>query len=137
MPTTGLATLEHPLPLIGGHDLVEEPLLGARIVQVMVDDLVAQQRARDHAALEARNCLAHRARKALDVGLVRIALEGRPELQLLLDAVQAGSEERPEREIRVRIGTGNARLRAQRLAVPDDTVATGAAVVAPGEGRRR
>src|SRR5580765_3743367 len=43
MPTTGLATLEHPLPLVTRDHLVEQLLLGARVVQVVVDDLVAEQ----------------------------------------------------------------------------------------------
>src|ERR1700704_521560 len=136
MPTTGLATLEHPLPFVGGHDLVEEPLLRTRVVQIVIDDLVAEQRPRNRPALESRDCLAQRAGKTLDVGLVRVALERRPELELLLDAVQTRSNQRSEREIRIRIGTGNARLRAKRLAVPDDAVAAGAVVVAPGQRRR-
>ena len=51
IPTTGLATLEHPLPLVACHGLVEQLLLGARVVEVMVDDLVAEQRARDRGEL--------------------------------------------------------------------------------------
>src|SRR3954467_3553118 len=87
MPTTGLATLEHPLPLVARHRLVEELLLGARVVQVVVDDLVAEELARDRALLEARDRLAHRVREALRVGYVRVALERGAELQLVLDAV--------------------------------------------------
>src|SRR5712691_7650645 len=111
MPTTGrpLATLEHPLPLVTRDDLVEEPLLRACVVQVMVDHLVAEQRSRDRPALEPRDRLARRVREALDVGLVCIALERRPELELLLDAVEAGGEQCAEREIRIRVGTRNAR----------------------------
>ena len=52
--TTGVvsATLEHPLALVGGHDLVEEPLLRARVVHVVVDDVVAERGARDGAVLQ-------------------------------------------------------------------------------------
>src|SRR2546430_16469070 len=77
MPTTGLATLEHPLPLVGRHDLVEKPLLRARVVQVVVDNLVAEQRARDSAALEPSDRLAQGAREALNVGFVRVRSEER------------------------------------------------------------
>src|SRR6202035_4375176 len=83
MPTTGLATLEHPLSLVRRHDLVEKPLLGARVVEIVVDDLVPEQRARHRPALEALDRLAQGAGETLDVGLVRIALERRPELELL------------------------------------------------------
>src|SRR5947209_2929788 len=118
MPTSGLATLEHPLPLVTRHDLVEETLLGACVVQIVIDHLVAEQRARDRTALEPGDRLAQRVREALDIGLVGIPLERRPEFELLLDAVKAGGEQRSEREIWVRVGAGDARLRTQRLAVP-------------------
>src|SRR5712672_3563019 len=104
MPTTGLATLEHPLPLVGRHDLVIEPLLGARVIQIVIDDLVTEQRARHRSVLESRGRVAQRARETLDIGLVRVAFEGRPELELLLDAVQPGREEGAHCEVRVRVG---------------------------------
>src|SRR5258708_18729192 len=99
MPTTGLATLEHPLPLVLRYDLVEQALLGARVVQVVVDHLVAEQRSRNGPAFQARDRLAHRRRKALDVGLIGIALERRPELEPLLDPVETRGEQRAAREI--------------------------------------
>src|SRR5205823_7579772 len=125
MPTMGLATLEHPLALVVGHDGVEQLLLGARVVHVMVDHLVAEQRARDRPAFEPIDRLAHRVREPLDVGLVRVALERGPELELLLDSVEPGGEQRREREVRIRVGSGDACLWAQRRAVPDDTEAAG------------
>src|SRR5438552_16205211 len=80
MPTTGLATLVHPLALVIRHDGIEQPLLRTRVVQVMVDHLVAEQRACDRPALEPVDRFAERVREALDVGgLVRVALERRPE----------------------------------------------------------
>src|SRR5207248_9491469 len=79
IPTTGLATLEHPLPLVARHRLVEQLLLGACVVQVMVDDLVAEHRARDRALLEACDRLAQRMWETFRVGGVRIPLERRPE----------------------------------------------------------
>src|ERR1051326_6494029 len=137
IPTTGLATLEHPLPLVARHGLVEQLLLGARVVEVMVDDLVAEQRARNRALLEARDRLAQRMREALRVGDVRVTLERRPELELVLDPVQPGGEQRRECEVRVRVRARDARLRAQRRSLADDAEAARAVVVSPGERRRR
>ena len=55
MPTTGFrggsATLEEPLPFVARDNVVEELLLGAPVVEVVVDDVVAERRARDLAAL--------------------------------------------------------------------------------------
>jgi hypothetical protein len=36
MPTSGLTVFEESLPLIAGHSLVEQTLLGARVVEVVV-----------------------------------------------------------------------------------------------------
>src|SRR5438270_11727617 len=55
IPTSGLATFEHPLPLVARHGLVEEALLGTGVVEVVVDNLVAEQAPRDGAAFEARD----------------------------------------------------------------------------------
>src|SRR3954471_12538199 len=101
MPTRGLATLEHPLALIGRHDRVEEPLLGASVVQVVIDDLVAEQMARERPVLEPVDRVAERMREALDVGLVRVALERGPELEARLDPVEPRGEQRGECEVRV------------------------------------
>src|SRR3954447_6557078 len=92
-PTMGLATLEHPLALVVRHDLVEECLFCARVREVVVDDLVAEEPPRDAALLEPLDRLAQRVREPLRVGLVRIALERRRQLELLLDPVQPRPEE--------------------------------------------
>src|SRR5437868_15229649 len=39
---SSLATFEEPLPLIGGDDLVEQRLLRPRVVEVVIDDVVAE-----------------------------------------------------------------------------------------------
>src|SRR5881397_1159255 len=106
MPTNGLATLEHPLALVARHDLVEQLLLRARVVEVVVDDLVTEQLPRDGAALELADRIAQRVREALRVGLVRVALERRFELELLLDAVETRCQQRRESEVRIRVGAG-------------------------------
>src|ERR1043166_8170074 len=86
------ATLEHPLALVARDDLVEEALLGARVVEVVVDDLVAEKPARDLATLELPGRVAERVREAGHVRRVGVPLEGRPELEPFLDPVQPRRE---------------------------------------------
>src|SRR5215210_2283828 len=133
----GSAALEQPLTLVAGNDLVEEALLRARIIEVVVDDVVAQRRAGDGAVFQRRDRLAQRMREALGVRFVRIALESRRQRRVVLDPVQAGRQQRREREVGIDVAAGNPRLRSQRSAVPDDAKAAGAVVVAPGERRGR
>src|SRR5207247_9852097 len=71
----GLPTLEEPLPLVGGHDLVEKRLLGPRVVAVVVDDVLAERLPRHLAVLEALDRVPQRVREALHVRLVRVAFE--------------------------------------------------------------
>src|SRR5438874_5900453 len=137
MPTIGLATFEESLPFPAGDDLVEEPLLGAAVVQVVLDDLVAERGARDVPLLERRDRLAQRRREALGVRLVGVPLERRRQLELLLDPVQPSREERGEREVWVHVAAGDARLDPLARIVADDPEAAGAVVAAPGERRRR
>src|SRR5690348_2157944 len=134
IPISGrLATLEHALALVAGHRFVEQLLLGARVVEVVVDHLVAEQPARDVARLEPVDRFAQGVREACYIGLVRVAFERRLELELLLDPMEAGGQERGEREVRVRVGTGDPRFGPARRAVPDDAEAARAVVVAPRE----
>src|SRR5262249_37509811 len=133
IPISGLATFEHALALVAGHGLVEELLLGARVVEVVVNHLVAEQAAGEGAGLEPGNRLAQRVREPLHIRLVRVAFKGRFELELLLDPVQPGGEERGEREVRVRVGARNPGLRPHRGAVADDSEAARAVVVTPRE----
>src|SRR5215471_4744489 len=112
IPTTGLATLEHPLALVAGHSLVEEPLLGARIGEVVVHHVVAEERTRDGSLFEPGDRVAQGMWKPLDVGLVGIALERRPELEPVLDTVEPCREQRGEGEVRIRVGSRDARLGA-------------------------
>src|SRR4051794_15666767 len=101
MPTTGLPTLVQPLPFPVRDHAVERRLLGPRVVQVVVDHVVAERGTRDRSLLETRDRLAQRRREPLDRRLVRIALEGRWRLQLLLDPPEARGDRRREGEIRV------------------------------------
>src|SRR4051794_6559770 len=88
MPTTGLATLEQPLAFPARHRRVEEPLLDARVVQVVLDDVVAEYVTRHRAHLERGDRLAQRRRKPLRVRLVGVALERRARVEPRGDAVQ-------------------------------------------------
>src|SRR5687767_4371730 len=98
---TSLPALEEPLALVAGDDLVEEALLGARVVQVVVDDVVAERRARHRPLLERRDRLAQGVREALGVRLVRIPFERGRQLELVLDPVEPGREERGEAQVGV------------------------------------
>src|SRR3954452_12583301 len=123
-----LPTLEQSLALVAGDDAVEELLLGARVVEVVVDDVVAERRPRDLALLERGDRLAQRRREALRVGHVGVPLERRRRIEHLLDPVQARREQRREREVRVDVAAGNACLDAQRRPAADDPEAAGAVV---------
>src|SRR5215218_8878900 len=137
MPMTGLPTLEHPLALVAGDGLVEEPLLGARVVEVVIDHVVAERAARERSLRKRRDCVAQRPRESHRVGLVRVAFEPRWRLELALDPVETGGDERGEGEVRVDVSAGDPRLDAPRRATTDDAEPTGAVVLAPGDRRRR
>ena len=115
------ARSKHPLALVAGDDLVEEALLGARVVQVVVDDLVAERLAGDRAEPRAPSIASRSVcGKRFGVRLVGVALERRRQLELVLDPVQPGGEHRGEREVRVDVAARDPRLRPQRRAVADD-----------------
>ena len=132
-----LAAFEVPHALPVGDDLVEEGLLGVRVVQVVVDDLVAERTARHRPDLEREDGFAHRRREALGVRLVRVPLERGWRRELVLDPVKAGGDDRGEGEVRVDVATGNPCLDPSCLPVPDDPEPARAVVVSPGERRWR
>src|SRR6266571_5264787 len=60
IPTTGLEplpTLVQPLALPRGHDPVEDPLLGMGVIEVVVDDFLAERRPGHRAVIERRDRL--------------------------------------------------------------------------------
>src|ERR1044072_2591796 len=67
--------LEVPLPFPVRDETVKERLLGARVVEVVVDDLVAERAAGHRPGLERGDCVPHRRWEPLRVGLVRVALQ--------------------------------------------------------------
>ena len=113
------SALEQPLALLAGDDLVEEPLLGA------ARSSGSGRRPRRRAP-RAPSCRASSAaiasrsdvREALGVRLVRVALERRRQLELVLDPVEAGRDQRREREVRVDVAARDPRLDPQRRPWP-------------------
>src|SRR5919198_3540893 len=133
-----LTTLEKSLPLVAGHRLIEQPLFSSGVVEVVVDDLVAERRPCHGRALELVDRLAQRRGNASEALVcVRVALEHRRRLAPVLDSLQAGGDHRRERQVRIRVRTRNPRLDPEAIAVADDPEPAGAVVVAPGERRRR
>ena len=136
--TSGSAALEVPHALPVRHVLVEERLLGARVVQVVVDDLVAERLARDRPRTRAR-VIASRSvdgnRFASDSYAFPSSAGGGSSSDL--DPVQAGRDDRREGEVRVDVAARDPRLDALRRAVADDAEAARAVVPPPRERRRR
>jgi hypothetical protein len=58
LATAGLATLEQSLSLVAGDDLIEQALFDTAVVQVVVDDLVAERRTRNTSLLECADRIA-------------------------------------------------------------------------------
>src|SRR6201999_1472289 len=86
-PPGALQPLEPAEALPVGDGGVERVELDAGVVEVVVDDLLAERLARDRALPEQLRGLAQRRRHARLVGEVRVALVGRLERELVLDAV--------------------------------------------------
>ena len=59
------------------------------------------------------------------------------ELEPVVDAVQAGGDDRAQRQVGVEVRAARAVLEAQRVAVPDDAQRARAVVLAPGDRRGR
>src|SRR5450755_4469535 len=97
IPTTGLATFEQPLALPARDGLVEQPLLGASVVQVMVDHLVTQGSARHRPGFERGDGLPQRRWKPRRIRLVRVSLERRRQLQPVLEPIEPRRKQRRKR----------------------------------------
>src|SRR5580693_2860911 len=104
MPTTGRASSEplkttHPLPI--GDGGVECGKLNPRVVQVMLDDVVAECLASDPRRREQVSGLGQRGRQPLPTAVISVAGQRLWQLQFLLDAVQASGDQGRHREILV------------------------------------
>src|SRR5436190_3202461 len=137
MPTTGLATFEQPLSFVTGYGLVEQPLLDAAVVEVVLGDLDTECIPRHRARIQGVDRLSKRRGKPRRPRLVRVPFERRRQLEPLIEPVQAGGDHRGERKVWVHVPAGNPGLDALPVAVTDDTEATRAVVMTPGECRRR
>src|SRR5262249_33227680 len=103
MPTTGAsATLEHAAPLVVSDDLVEQALLGAAVVQIVLPDRLAERALGELARLPERDGLAQRRGERLGLGLrVGVADQLGPRVDAVLDPVEPGGEQRRIAEIGV------------------------------------
>src|SRR5437764_2351682 len=137
MPMTGLATLVQALALVAGDDLVEQALLCPRVVQIVVDDVVAERGPGHRPPLQRLDCLTERRRKALRIRLVRVPLQRRGQLEALLDTVEAGRDQGRKGQVWSDVAARNPRLDAGGGPVADDPKAARPVVVAPRQRGRR
>src|SRR5262249_9134130 len=130
-----LPALEHAAALVVRHNLVELPLLVGRVVRVMALDRLTEGRADEVAGIPELLGLAERRREGFRLTrLIRIPLQLRTGIGLVLDPVEPRRQQRREGEVRVRISPRDSALHAPRLAVADDAEAAGAVVTSPGDG---
>src|ERR687888_26578 len=112
--------LEEARPFPAGHCFVELALLRREEVQVVLDHIRAEGRARQLTALQLAYRLAQRARHLRQIGgLIDVPLEDGRRLDPVLDAVQAGGDRGRVGQVRVRVGARDAALGAQGGAVAD------------------
>src|SRR5262245_34591498 len=128
----------HELPI--GDGLIEGLLFQSCRVEVVIDDAVAEGRARHLRTLELGDGLAQRlgdlGQRAVLVGVALVELR---RLEAALDAVQAGRDGGREGEIRIRVGAGHTVFHAEGAALSAEAESARAIVPArddPG-GRER
>src|SRR5215211_855815 len=133
MPTSGLPTLEQALALVAGPDLGEQSLLRPRVVEGVVDDVVAERCARDRSLLERLERLAQRLRELLRVRLVRVSLQRLRQLEALLGRRAACRDQRGEREMGIHVAAVDQRLDPLGRTAADHPKAARPVVVQPPE----
>src|SRR5206468_11324046 len=120
-PASDPLEVAHELPV--GDRLVEGLLLEPRGVQVVLDDTLAEGRARDLRAFELGDRLAQRLGHLGErLVLVRVALAELRRLEPARDAVEPRGDRRGEREVGVRVRAGDPILDAEgraRAAEPE------------------
>src|SRR5205085_8822882 len=122
------------VPLPAGDDFIELALFGSQEMEVVIDDVAAERRAREGALLQlgGRVPEVHGDRRQL-IGLIDVALEHIRGIDLILDTVKPGSYGRGVDQVRVGIGARDATFDAQRGTVTHHPESGGAVVVAPGD----
>src|SRR5215471_10304176 len=129
--------LEVPDQFPVGDGLVERLLLEATVMQVVLDHAGTERLARDLGPRELVERLAQRLRHLRERRvLVGVALVERRALELPGDAVEARRDRRGEREIRVRVGAGDAVLHPEAPSLAAQAEAARAIVPAAGDARR-
>src|SRR5262245_18175106 len=128
------AALEVALALPVVDDRVVHLLLDPSGVEVVVDDLLAEDLDRRIRSLELPDRLVHAARHALHaLGDVAVALELVCELQPMLDAVQACADHRRVGEVGVHVTAREAVLDVEPVAVAHEPKARRPVVTAPDD----
>src|SRR2546425_2549404 len=134
-PSSDPLEVAHELPV--GDRLVEGLLLEPRGVQVVLDDALAEGRARDLRALELGDRLAQRLGHLGERRvLVRVALVELRRLEPAREAVEPRGDRRGEREVGVRVRAGDPILDAEGRAHAAEPEAA-RAVVPPRDDTRR
>src|SRR5438552_11520235 len=126
-----LNSLEQSQQFPVGDGLVEGLLLEAAVMEVMLDDSLAQGLARQLRPLELGECLPQRLGHLAELRvLVGIAVVKLGRLELLVDAVETRGDGRGEGQVRVGVGSRAAGFHAEAVPLSAEAEATGAVVPA-------
>src|SRR5437870_1497727 len=135
-PSSDPLEVAHELPV--GDRLVEGLLLEPRGVQVVLDDSLAEGRARDLRALELDDRLAERLGHLGERRvLVRVALVELGRFEPARNAVEPRGDRGSEREVGVRVRTGDPVLDAKALALAAKPEAARAVIPSRDDARGR
>src|SRR5947208_4981381 len=116
-----LAALEHAPTLVVGDDPLVVLLLVPSVVQVVLVHRLAEGLLGELAALpELEGLLQARWKRFRLGGLVGVADELWPRVELVFDAVEPGGQQRGVAEVRIHVGAGDAALHPMPLSVPHD-----------------
>src|SRR5215470_277602 len=126
----------HELPV--GDGLVEGLLLEPAVVEVVLDDSLAEGLARQLRALQLVERLAQRLGHLAELGvLVGVAVVEPGRLEPLVDPVKAGRDRRGEGEIRVGVGARDAVFHTETRPLPAEAEPAGTVVPACRDARGR
>src|SRR5712692_5945073 len=138
LKSCNLDPLEMADELPVGHRLVEGLLLEPPMLEVMLDHLVAEGLARHPRAPELVERIAQSLGNLRQLrARIRVPLEHRRQLELLLDAVQPRRDGGGEGQVRIGIGAGDAVLDPEARVLAAEPEAAGAVVPPPRDPRGR